>query len=217
MIVPKMEEPVFSIQLHTKELTMTDFITGGGRGNNILGRKIVVVLPVVLILMIIIFLFMSLPLRYYYKVEQGQLYLKAGKLGWVDETRSKAFEPVSVEGLNLKEIPSQVFESEGEALAALRKHFTQAVEEECLQMVDLESELVKHYKSLLTKYTIAHSAGVVKYAREITVLKGWLDMHAEKMQKMHSMEKVPAYEPPGALEADAIVPEAAQGERSLHP
>ncbi len=196
---------------------MTDFISGGGTGHNLLGRRIIIVLPVVLIFMIVFFLFMSLPVRYYYKMEHGQLYLKTAKMGWLDESTSKAFRPVPVEGLGPQDIPTQVFETESEALKALREQFSAAAEKQCLETFELEKNLVKPYQSLLTKFTIAHAAGAAEYGREMMVLKGWLQMHAEKMEKLQTVEQGTARPSPDVLESDAIVPEAARESRTMHP
>jgi hypothetical protein len=176
-------------ETHIKEVYMADFITGGGKGDNLLGRRILVVLPSVVVLMCVFIAFMAAPLRYYFKVSGGNLYLMAGKLAYLDESRSKAFEPVPVEGMDLKDITSQSFESESAALSSIREESAKMAEAQCLQLMEKEKELVAPYKSLLTSLRIAHSAGAAKYARDVDVLKGWLEMYAEKTAKMKSAEK----------------------------
>ncbi|MBI5589284.1 MAG: hypothetical protein HY881_02255 [Deltaproteobacteria bacterium] len=148
----------------------------------LIGRKIVIILPVIIIIAAIILTFTALPKKYYFTVRAGDLYLVRGSSsGWVFSQRSSALEPFSVKGLDLKGITGVAFKTQDEAMNVLRGLFQKRVQEESEALLVKEKELANAYSDLLRDMSGAKAAGTPGLEKNIEVLKGWLEIHNAKV------------------------------------
>jgi hypothetical protein len=147
----------------------------------LMGRTIIVVLPIIIIIAVVIATISSLPKNYYFTVRAGDLYLVRGAMSnWVLSNQTGAFEPFSVKGIDLKGITGVSFKTQEEALRSLRGIFEKRVQEQCAAVLNKEKELVGPYTDLLRDMQGAKAGGVPGLEKNIVVLKGWLDMvHAK--------------------------------------
>ncbi len=84
---------------------------------HLVGRKIVIILPMIIIIAAIILSVTILPKSYYFTVRGGELLLVRGPCSsWVVSQRSSALEPFSVKGLDLKGITGVAFKTQDEAM-----------------------------------------------------------------------------------------------------
>lgn len=149
----------------------------------LVGRKIVIVLPVIIIIAAIILTFTVLPKSYYFTVRAGELYLVRGSSsGWIFSQRSSAMEPFSVKGLDLKGITGVAFKTQDEAMNVLRSSFQKRVHEQSEALLVKEKELADAYSDLLRDLTGAKAAGTPGLDKNIEVLKGWLEIYNTKMK-----------------------------------
>ena len=149
----------------------------------LVGRKIVIVLPVIIIIAAIILAFTVLPKSYYFTVRAGELYLVRGaSSGWVFSQRSSALEPFSVKGLDLKGITGVAFKTQDEAMNVLRSSFQKRVLEQSDALLVKEKELADAYSDLLRDMTGAKATGTPGLEKNIEVLKGWLEIYNAKVK-----------------------------------
>jgi len=149
----------------------------------LVGRKIVIVLPVVVLIAAIIVTFTVLPKSYYFSVRGQELSLVRGPIScWVFSQRSNALEPFSVKGLDLKGITGVAFETQDEAMNVLRGFFQKRVHEQSETLLVKEKELANAYADLLRDITGAKAAGTPGLEKNIEVLKGWLEIHNAKVK-----------------------------------
>ncbi|MCX5883065.1 MAG: hypothetical protein NTU74_15070 [Deltaproteobacteria bacterium] len=149
----------------------------------LVGRKIVIVLPVIIIIAAIILTVTVLPKSYYFTVRAGELYLVRGSSsGWIFSQRSSAMEPFSVKGLDLKGITGVAFKTQDEAMNVLRSSFQKRVHEQSEALLVKEKELADAYSDLLRDLTGAKAAGTPGLDKNIEVLKGWLEIYNTKMK-----------------------------------
>lgn len=150
---------------------------------HLVGRKIVVVLPIILILAAIIVTFTVLPKSYYFTVKSGELLLVRGPVAcWVVSERSSALEPFSVKGLDLKGITGVAFKTREEAMEVLAGFFQKRVQEQSQALLVKEKELADAYSDLLRDMTGAKAAGTPGLEKNIEVLKGWLEVYNAKVK-----------------------------------
>ena len=151
----------------------------------LVGRKIVIVLPVIIIIAVIILTFTALPKSFYFTVRAGELYLVRGaSSGWVFSQRSSTLEPFSVKGLDLKGITGVAFKTQDEALNVLRSSFQKRVQEQSEALLAREKELANAYLDLLRDMTGAKAAGTLGLEKNIEVLKGWLEIYNAKVKSV---------------------------------
>jgi hypothetical protein len=144
----------------------------------LVGRKIVIVLPVIIIIAAVILTFTILPKSYYFTVRAGELYIVRGSSsGWVFSQRSSALEPFSVKDLDLKGITGVKFKTQDEAMGVLRSFFQKRVQEQRESLLIKEKELVGAYSDLLRDITGAKAAGIPGLEKNVEVLKGWLEIY----------------------------------------
>ena len=149
----------------------------------LVGRKIVIILPVIILIAAIILIFTVLPKSYYFSVRAGELYLVRGSSScWVLSQRSSAMEPFSVKGLDLKGITGVAFKTQDEAMNVLRSSFQKRVQEESEALLVKEKELANAYSDLLRDMTGAKAAGTPGLEKNIEVLKGWLEIHNARVK-----------------------------------
>ena len=149
----------------------------------LVGRKIIIVLPVIIIIAAIILTFTALPKSFYFTVRAGDLYLVRGSSsGWVFSQRSSAMEPFSVKGLDLKGITGVAFKTQDEAMNVLRSSFQKRVQEQSEALLVKEKELANAYSGLLRDMTGAKAAGTPGLEKNIEVLKGWLEIYNAKVK-----------------------------------
>jgi len=149
----------------------------------LVGRKIVIVLPVIILIAVIILAVTALPKNFHFTVRAGDLYLVRGSSSsWVLSQRSSALEPFPVKGLDLKGITGVAFKTQDEAMNVLRGFFQKRVQEQRDSLWVKEKELANAYSDLLRDMTGAKSAGIPGLEKNIEVLKGWLDIHNDKMK-----------------------------------
>ena len=149
----------------------------------LVGRKIVIVLPVIIIIAAIILTFTALPKSFYFTVRGGELFLVRGSSScWVFSQRSSALEPFSVKGLDLKGITGVAFKTQDEAMDVLRSSFQKRVQGQSEALLVKEKELANAYSDLLRDMTGAKAAGTPGLEKNIEVLKGWLEIHNAKVK-----------------------------------
>ena len=150
---------------------------------HLVGRKIVIVLPVILIIAAIIVTFMALPKSYYFTVRGGELFLVRGPLSnWVVSQRSSALEPFPVKGLDLKGITGVAFKTQDEAMNILSSFFQKRLQGQSEALLVKEKELANAYSDLLRDLTGAKAAGTPGLEKNIEVLKGWLEIYNAKLK-----------------------------------
>ena len=158
---------------------------------HLVGRKIVIVLPVIVIIAAIILTFTALPKSFYFTVRAGDLYLVRGSSsGWVFSQRSSALEPFSVKGLDLKGITGVAFKTQDQAMDVLRSFFQKRVQEQSEVLLVKEKELANAYSDLLRDLTGAKAAGTPGLEKNIEVLKGWLDIYNAKVKSGDSCRQI---------------------------
>jgi hypothetical protein len=149
---------------------------------HLVGRKIVIVLPVIILIAAIIVTVTVLPKSYYFSVQGGKLSLVRGPVAcWVFSQRSSAFEPFSVKGLDLKGITGVAFKTQEQAIEVMRGFFQKRVQEQNEVILAKEKEMANAYADLLRDLTGAKAAGTPGLEKNIEVLKGWLDIHNAKV------------------------------------
>ncbi len=149
----------------------------------LVGRKIVIVLPVIILIAAIIVTVTVLPKSYYFSVRGEELSLVRGPIScWVFSQRSSALEPFSVKGLDLKGITGVAFKTQDEAMNVLRGFFQKRVQEQSEALLVKEKELANAYSDLLRDITGAKAAGTPGLEKSIEVLKGWLEIYNAKVK-----------------------------------
>ncbi len=149
----------------------------------LVGRKIVIVLPVIIIIAAVILTFTALPKSYYFSVRGGDLFLVRGSSsGWAFSQRSSALEPFSVKGLDLKGITGVAFKTQEQAMEVLRSYFQKRVQEQSGVLLPKEKELASAYSDLLRDLTGAKAAGTPGLEKNVEVLKGWLEIYNARVK-----------------------------------
>jgi hypothetical protein len=149
----------------------------------LVGRKIVIVLPVIILIAAIILTFTVLPKSYYFTVRADELYLVRGSSsGWVFSQRSSAMEPFSVKGLDLKGITGVAFKTQDEAMGVLRSSFQKRVQGQSEALLVKEKEMANAYFDLLRDMIGAKASGTPGLEKNIEVLKGWLEIYNAKVK-----------------------------------
>jgi hypothetical protein len=156
----------------------------------LMGRTIVIVLPVIILIAVIIATISSLPKSYYFTVRGGDISLVRGSMSnWVLSEQTSLFEPFSVKGLDLKGITGVAFNTQEEALGALRGFFQKRVQEQCTAVQAKEKELAGPYAVLLRDMMGAKAGGVPGLEKNIEVLKGWIEIYNAKTKSQPSAPK----------------------------
>jgi len=149
---------------------------------HLVGRKIVIVLPVIVIIAAIILTVTAMPKSFYFTVRAGDLFLVRGSSsGWLFSQRSSALEPFSVKGLDLKGIIGVAFKTQEQAMEVLRGFFQKRVQEQSDAILPKEKELAGAYSDLLRDLTGAKAAGTPGLEKNIAVLKEWLEIYHAKV------------------------------------
>lgn len=149
----------------------------------LMGRTIIIVLPVIILIAAVIATVSSLPKSYYFTVRSGDLCLVRGAMSnWVLSDQSNAFEPFSVKGLDLKGVTGVAFKSQEEAIGVLRGFFQKRVQEQSAAVLSKEKELANLYVDLLRDMTGAKAGGIAGLEKNIEVLKGWLEIYNAKIK-----------------------------------
>lgn len=157
---------------------------------HLVGRKIVIVLPVIVIIAAIILTFTVLPKSFYFTVRGGDLCLVRGSSsGWIFSQRSSALEPFSVKGLDLKGITGVAFKTQEQAMEVLRSFFQKRVLEQSDALLVKEKELANAYSDQLRDLIAAKAAGTPGLEKNIEVLKGWLDIYNAKVKPANPATK----------------------------
>jgi hypothetical protein len=157
---------------------------------HLVGRKIVIILPMIIIIAAIILSVTILPKSYYFTVRGGELLLVRGPCSsWVVSQRSSALEPFSVKGLDLKGITGVAFKTQDEAMGVLRSFFQKRVQAQSEVLLAKEKELASAYSDLLRDMTGAKAAGAPGLEKNIEVLKGWLEIYNAKAKSPVSAAK----------------------------
>jgi hypothetical protein len=146
-----------------------------------LGRRVLYVVPVLAVIVMVAFVFMALPVKYYFTVSGGQLCLMSGRM-WVDAQRCQAIDPIPANDLNLQALTSQEFEDQSQALLVLREFFAKRVDEQRQKVSALEKELSAPYNILLRDLKAAKAAGMEGLEKNIQVLQDWTDFYKGQAQ-----------------------------------
>jgi hypothetical protein len=149
----------------------------------LMGRTILIVLPVIILVAAVIVTISSLPKSYYFTVRAGDFCLVRGAMSyWVLSEQSNAFEPFSVKGLDLNGITGVAFKTQEDAIGVLRSYFQKRVQEQSAAILAKEKELASSYSDLLRDMTGAKAGGIPGLEKNIEVLKGWLDIYNAKIK-----------------------------------
>ena len=147
-------------------------------GRSLIGRGVIIVLPVLIIVM---FVFVMFPTRYYYKVKDGELNLMVGKLGWIDSKRSKALDPIPVGNADFSELTRQSFDTENEAFSAISSVIVSGIEEQREKLYPLEKQLADAYRHLLGYLRAAQRMGLQHDSLEAQEAQAWLDRYNARL------------------------------------
>lgn len=130
--------------------------------------------------MLLSYLYVSLPVRYFFAVRGGELCLMEGRFSGVGALRCQSIDPVPVRDLDVGSLTAVVFENEGDALKVFKSFFVKRVEDQTAIVLPMEKELAAPYGALLRDLKAARSAGVEGLQKNIDVLQGWMDLYKEK-------------------------------------
>ncbi|MBW1975551.1 MAG: hypothetical protein JRI45_08260 [Deltaproteobacteria bacterium] len=135
--------------------------------------------------------FLSLPTRYYYVYKDGMLSLCVGRIGWLDGSKEKTFEPVYLgekADAELQQILEMKFKNKEEALEALQPYIVKRVNRHISEIANMEQKLFEHYHVLLGECIAAKQSGLEGFDESIETLKLWLKMFSEHQEviKTHS-------------------------------
>lgn len=152
------------------------------RQERMLGRRVIVILPIFVALVAATLMYMAMPVRYFFTVQDGEMCMMAGRLSWLGTQRCQVMDPIPVEGMNVESLTTQVFETQADGLAVLRSFFLKRIQHQAQELLPLERELVRPYATLVKDLKGARSAGADGLDRQISVLQGWLDIYAKKSE-----------------------------------
>lgn len=154
------------------------------RQERLLGRRIVVILPIFIILMVVTFLFVAMPLRYFFVVQDGDLCLMAGRFTSFGAQRTEILEPIPVQGMDLENLLAQTFETRTDAFAMLRGTLMKRVQDQDAQIYSMEKDLAQPYALQLRYLKGARATGTEGLEKRIAVLQGWLDLYGKKAETL---------------------------------
>jgi hypothetical protein len=162
---------------------MTEFLSGSTGGRHLLGRRVTIILPIAFITIITMALIMRLPVRYHFKVNNGEMTLTEARLSWLGGKQSEAIAPFTVGDADFKELLKNRFDTAEDAIASLREYSVKKLQEHQGKVIALERELVGPYSAYLGYLSGAAGAGVEGVDRDIHVIQEWIDYYREKTQR----------------------------------
>ncbi len=130
-------------------------------------------------------IFLSLPVKYFFVLKGGTLELCVGRIGWLDGSKDKNFEPVYLgeeKDEALEALLSQKFQTREEALEALKPYALHRIHKHVAAIADLEQKMFQHYHVLLGEFMAAKQAGIENLDQNIEALKAWLIMYSQRGQ-----------------------------------
>lgn len=146
------------------------------------------------ILLVLVVLFAAFyvitPTRYFFKESGGKLSLRIGKCPWLGGSYSKALEPFEVGTADFGPLLDQRFETEAEAVAALREFCFPRIQENEERAAALEKELKTAYGALLGYLGAARSLGAEGLDEDISGVKAWLEFY-EGREKRRAEGELP--------------------------
>ncbi len=141
---------------------------------------------------VFLLIFLSLPVKYFFVFKGGTLELCVGRIGWLDGSRDKGFEPVYLgeeKDSELEALLSKKFQTKEEALEALKPYALHRIHKHIAAIADLEQKMFQHYHVLLGEFMAAKQAGIENLDQNIEALKAWLNMYGRRGQ-YHREEKI---------------------------
>mgnify|MGYP000868642170 FL=1 len=172
-----------------------DYLSGSTGSRHLLGRRIIIVLPLIILTIVVLGLAMSLPTRYYFKACDGKIGLRESKVPVLWGMQSQVVQPFAANPANFKELLGKRFDSAEDALTALRECSMAKLEENHDKILDMEAEMIGPYTSYLGYLGGAQAAGVQGFEKEIAALETWL-AHIKGREHREGFEAKPAMLPP---------------------
>jgi hypothetical protein len=157
---------------------------------SILGRRVVLVIPVVFIFMAVMVVLMLVPTRYQFKVCNGQLGLWITKGGWLISQQSKAFGTVPVGNADFGNLVDQSFETEIEALKALSSLATTGIKDREEKLIPLEKQIAGLYTDFVAYLRVAQELDLAGKDDNVEVLQDWLNYYMAKLQRASRSKRV---------------------------
>jgi hypothetical protein len=157
---------------------------------NLLGRKIIIAVPIIFVVMAVIFMVMELPSRYQFKVTNGQLGLWITSGGWLTTQQSKAFATVPVGNADFGNLLGQSFETEIEALKALSSLATTGIRDRQEKLIPLEKQIAGLYTDLAAYLRVAKELDLPGKDDNEEGLQDWLNYYMAKLQQASKAQRV---------------------------
>ena len=138
-----------------------------------------------IILIVFALIFLSLPVKYFFVLNDGTLSLCVGRIGWIDGSKDKGFEPVYLgeeKDPELTALLEKKFKTKEEALEALKPYALHRMHKHLAEIADLEQKMFYHYHILLGEFLAAKQSGIENLDQNIEALKSWLWMYSHRAQ-----------------------------------
>jgi hypothetical protein len=162
----------------------------GQEYKNVLGRRVILVIPIVFMVMAVMVVLMLVPTRYQFKVSNGQLGLWITRGGWLIAQQSKAFGTIPVGNADFGNLPGQSFETEIEALKALSSLATTAIKDREEKLIPLEKQIAGLYTDLVAYLRVAQELDLAGKDDNVEVLQDWLNHYMAKLQRASKAKRV---------------------------
>jgi hypothetical protein len=162
----------------------------GQEYKNVLGRRVILVIPIVFMVMAVMVVLMLVPTRYQFKVSNGQLGLWITKGGWLIAQQSKAFGTIPVGNADFGNLRGQSFETEIEALKALSSLATTGIKDREEKLIPLEKQIAGLYTDLVAYLRVAQELDLAGKDDNVEVLQNWLNHYMAKLQRAPKAKRV---------------------------
>jgi hypothetical protein len=157
---------------------------------SIMGRRVILVVPIVFIVMVAMVMFMFVPMRYQFKVINGELGLWIARGGWLISQQSKAFGTVAVGNADLGSLLDRSFETEMEAVKALSSLVTAGIADREEKLITLEKQIVVLYTDLVAYLGVVKELNLAGKDDNVEVLQDWLNYYMAKLQRTSKVKRV---------------------------
>lgn len=172
-----------------------DYLSGSTGSRHLLGRRIIIVLPLIILTIVVIGAAMTLPMRYYFKACDGKIALQESKVPFLWGMQSNIMQPFAASPADFRELLGMRFKSPEDALAALRECSMKKLEEVHDKILAMEAEMIAPYTTYLGCLGGAQAAGVQGFEKEIAALDAWL-AHIKGREHREGLPAEPAMLPP---------------------
>jgi hypothetical protein len=148
---------------------------------NVLGRRVIIAIPIIFMVMAAIFLLMVVPSRYEFKVTKGHLGLWITSGGWLNDQQSKVFGSVPVGNADFGNLLGRSFETETEALKALSSLTTTGTRDRQEKLIPLEKQIAGLYTDLVAYHRVAKELDLPGKDDNVKGLQDWLNYYMAKL------------------------------------